>query len=589
MLFRSRHVVQIDRINSQLPQILKVVFGEHVSALVTGAYIPFWFLEGDAVVSETALSHFGRGRLPSFLMEHKAQVVEKGIFSFDKAFNRSYKDFVPDHYKLGYLLVGESRARYGPEFYSSAFDRVARKPWSLTPFNRAIKSRTGMNQEQMYRSILDSLQHVWTEEDHSLRNIRFDTIRRSAATYTNYTHNHILPNGQYLSLKSGYDHIPHFVMMDKKGLEKKIFTPGQIFDESVGYRNNLVVWSEFIPDPRWTHSGRSQIRILNVEDLSERSFFPEYKCFAPDISPNEQYVSVVEVNFKNDYFLSIYNASTGALVKRYQTPSNNYLFRPVWINDNLLAAAILTKTGKELALINPFAGSTEILPGTSMGEIKHLAYQNGQLYFVSGYTGKDELWSYSLEDKTTTLMLEARFGLAYPAIGQNEEWILLSDYTANGYQLVAAQTDLYKPKEKNEVPRGVYPLADILASQEPGIIDFAESDTIRYNPASYKKGLNLFRFHSRAPAVVDVNTYNIRPGVSFVSQNILGTAETSIGYKWNTTEKRGKYFVNFEYKGSYPIVKLHAETGNRVSDYYEIQIFKNQAGEIVRQDRKSVV
>ncbi|HSO88400.1 MAG TPA: hypothetical protein VLQ91_17740, partial [Draconibacterium sp.] len=92
-----RHVVQIDKVNSELPKIIKILLGEQGTALVFGTYLPWWFIEGDAVVSETALSNSGRGRFPSFLMEHKALAVEKGIYKYDKAYNGSYKNYVPDH------------------------------------------------------------------------------------------------------------------------------------------------------------------------------------------------------------------------------------------------------------------------------------------------------------------------------------------------------------------------------------------------------------------------------------------------------------------------------------------------------------
>ena len=72
-----RHHVQIDKIEAELPVIFRILLGEQAASVVIGAYLPFWFLEGDAVVSETAFSHSGRGRLSSFSMELKAQADEK--------------------------------------------------------------------------------------------------------------------------------------------------------------------------------------------------------------------------------------------------------------------------------------------------------------------------------------------------------------------------------------------------------------------------------------------------------------------------------------------------------------------------------
>lgn len=578
-----RHVVQIDKIHSQLPGIIKVILGEHGSALITGAYLPFWFLEGDAVVTETALSNFGRGRLPAFLMEHKAQVVEKGVFSFDKVFNRSYRDFVPDHYKLGYHLVGETRVRYGAQLWENAINRIANKPWSLTPLNRSLKIQTGMNQQQLYQSVFDSLFNVWNKEDKEYITTKSKTLKDLTPVYTSYQNNHVLPSGDIITLKSGFDKIPQFIRIDKNGRETILFTPGQIFEESVGYRENLIAWSEFVPDMRWTHSGRSILKIFNTEDYSLKTLYPEFKCFAPVISPGKQYVAAVEVNSENNYYLTAYSTSTGALIKRYQLPDNNYIFSPSWKNDSELAVILLTRNGKEIVLVNPFEEKFEWLLNAEMGEIKQLHFKNGDLYFISGYSGKDELWRMTFPDKSLHQISKARFGHAYPAFNEDGS-VILSDYTANGYRLINIEGFSFEEIAKDQIPKANYLMADALTGQEQGIINFKEADTLRYNSTDYHKGMNLFKFHSWAPLVIDVNSYDIQPGFSINSQNLLGTTETILGYKWNLSENTGKYFVNFEYRGWYPIVKFEVETGKRRSDYYEIQVLRNQTGQVIRQD-----
>src|ERR1035437_9985578 len=129
-----KHVVQIDKIGSELPSIFKVILGEQAAAIAIGAYLPFWFLEGDAVATETALSHSGRGRVPSFEMELKAQSVEKGFFSYDKAYLGSYKDYIPDYYQMGYQLVAGISIKYGAESWSKVLSHVARKPLSINVY-----------------------------------------------------------------------------------------------------------------------------------------------------------------------------------------------------------------------------------------------------------------------------------------------------------------------------------------------------------------------------------------------------------------------------------------------------------------------
>jgi len=298
-LHEFRHVVQVDKINSEVPELIKIIFGQQGTALIFGAYLPWWFIEGDAVVTETALSHYGRGRFPSFLMEHKAQVLEKGVYSYDKAYNGSIKNYVPDHYQLGYYLVGNTDARYGSQVWDSVLTRVGRHPLSFTPFNTALKRETGFNKVQLYFSIFDSLKNVWQTADEKYHSVAFKKLSPKNRRYSSYTYNHWLNNSTLLAYKTSLDEIPSFVTIDSKGNEKKIFHPGSIFNESVGYRDDFIVWSEHIPNPRWTHSGKSLIRILNIHSKEITEIKPEFKCFSPSISPDKKKVAVVEADFSD--------------------------------------------------------------------------------------------------------------------------------------------------------------------------------------------------------------------------------------------------------------------------------------------------
>ena len=59
-IHETRHFVQVDKLNQGLTKILSILLGEQGTAAVLGLYIPPWFLEGDAVCTETLLSKSGR-------------------------------------------------------------------------------------------------------------------------------------------------------------------------------------------------------------------------------------------------------------------------------------------------------------------------------------------------------------------------------------------------------------------------------------------------------------------------------------------------------------------------------------------------
>lgn len=149
-----RHVVQLDKLNQGLTKILYFLLGQQAIGAVTGLYLPLWFLEGDAVVTETTLSHTGRGRLPEFTMPLRAQVLQRKIYSYEKAYFGSFRDFVPNYYYLGYQLVGYTRNRYSSEVWSKSMDNAARRPYNPMPFNQGIKRSTGLSKWKLYDSCM---------------------------------------------------------------------------------------------------------------------------------------------------------------------------------------------------------------------------------------------------------------------------------------------------------------------------------------------------------------------------------------------------------------------------------------------------
>ncbi len=578
-LHEFRHVVQIGKLNQELPAIIKLLLGEQGTALVFGAYLPWWFIEGDAVATETALGKYGRGRYPSFLVEHRAQVLERGIYSYDKAYLGSYRSYVPDHYQLGYYLVANSRQRYGRQIWEKAIKRVGEKPLSFTPFNKALKLETGMNKVQLYHSIFDSLAIVWKRQDENFTPAFSNTISKKGKIYTSYTYNHWLNENEIISYKTALNEIPAFVKLNKNGEEQKLHHPGFIFNESVSYRNEWVAWSEQVPDLRWSHSGCSKVYVLNVNNKKKLSFIPEFKTFAPAISPNMNDVVVVEADFSSNYYLSVYQISDGKLLHRIQTPGNNYFFSPEWLNEKELVALMLTEGGKQLAKFNLETGKHEILFDNHMGDIKDLRFANNKLYFISGFSGKNALYAFDLSDQKIYQLYEPRFGAEYPSVDSSGN-VILSDYTGSGYRIIEIR-DIQK-KSVDNIEEEEYPLARFLASEEKGKPEFALKDQF-YTSETYQKKAHLFNFHSWAPVFVDPYQYEFKPGVSMMSQNKLGTAETVLGYKWDTAEKAGKFYGRYTYKGWFPVLQFEANKGQRKSSYWLIKESMRN-GEVVRRD-----
>ena len=582
-LHEFRHVVQIDKLNAELPKIIKIILGEQGTALLFGAYLPWWFIEGDAVATETALSKYGRGRFPSFLVEHQAQVVDNKTFSYDKAYLGSFKDYVPNHYRLGYYLVANSRERYGSDIWEKAIKRVGTSPFSITPFNKALKMETGLGKVQLYESIFDSLATEWKNDDAKFEGVPSTQLSKTHKTYTNYLYKHWLNNDELIAYKTGLDVVPSFVVINKNdGTEKKLITPGFIFEESVSFRGEWIVWAEKIPDVRWSHSGLSCIRIFNAITKEIYSVAPEFKAFAPVISPNLNEVAVVETNFSSENYLTVYDIASGKIKYRYQSDNNNFFFSPVWLNQHELLYVLLDENGKRIAKLNLQTNEHTLLPETELGEIKQLQVSGNNLYFISSYSGKNALYNYDLVSSEIKQVYEPRFDVAYPVIQKNGT-IAVSDYTGDGFRIIEFQPENTVPL--NQVSPASWPLANSMQQQELGIVDFSRVDTTKlFASEDYRKPKHLFNFHSWAPVFVNPDNYEFSPGVSLMSQNKLGTAFTTLGYKWDTSEKTGHFYGRYTYKGWFPVFDFEVTSGKRASQYWLIREYQNQEGQVVKKD-----
>jgi hypothetical protein len=583
-LHEFRHLVQMDKIQSEMPGIVKAILGEQATAIIVGAYLPFWFLEGDAVVTETALSNSGRGRMAAFKMETKAQLTETGKYSFDKAYLGSYKDYVPDHYKLGYWMVGKSREKYGNEIWSNALKKIGQQPFSISPLNSTVKKTTGLNTKQLYNEIFDNLTNEWKQDLSKIIVDSISVVSSQKRSFTQYLYPEFYQDSLIFAYRTSMDDIGRFVLIRPDKSEKVILTPGVLFEESVSMRNNLIIWAERRADLRWTHSDRSVIQIYNIENKSLQEIKNENKLFSPVISPDLKSFAAVEVDPGNNFYLSVFDLATGKLRDRFKTDDNQYFFTPCWNeNGDKLYVVCLSEKGKYLASVNLNTKQFKRLTDNTYANIKNPAYSNGQIIFSADFSGTDNLYSIEIKSNKISKIASVRFGADYPSVSGKK--LLFSHYTSSGYQLATMPYDPFSQiTEVKEIQLKMDELAQHLANQENGIPDFSNPDSVNFESKKYSKLGHLLNFHSWAPVFIDVNSYEISPGISMFSQNKLGTAETRLGYDYNITDRTGRYKFGFNYSGLFPEINAELSAGNEASNYYQIKNTVNKLNQIIKSD-----
>ncbi len=570
LLHEFRHAVQYATVNRGLTKALTYLFGQQVVPAVLGIFVPFWLIEGDAVSSETALCPSGRGRVPSFEMKLRAQFLEKGIYSYDKAVNGSFRDFTPDRYELGYQLAGRTRVKYGKETWSRAIKKTGNIPLMLVPFSNTLYRETGSGKSRLYNEISSGLKEEWRSEDENISLSSFKSIGNSSYKfYTNLTQPSVLPGGKIAARKSSIDDLPRIILIDTAGHESNLLAPGYMIDEGLSAAGQYICWAEEKRDPRWDLRTYSVIMIHDMQSGRTRQITCKSRYFSPDLSRDGKTIAAAETDETDHFFLVILDAETGEVIHRFPTP-DSFPGYPAWSPDSKKVALILTSDkGKSLVLANAVTGNFEILLPFSFTEISKPVFFRQYILFTGAYTGMDNIFAFDTASKKLYQVTSSRFGATDAAVDPDGSRLYYSDYHSSGYEIALAKPGPDQWKEFDPDSTYRFELADKLAEQEN--FTFRQSDVpdSAYEIKPYRKGLNLFNFHSWEPLAVNIDNTNVNPGVTLLSQNLLSTSYTTLGYEYNLNEETGKYFLKYSYEGLYPAFDLGFDYGMRKDLYVD--------------------
>ncbi len=562
-LHEYRHVVQIDKLNQGVVKGISWIFGQQGTAAILGLYIPPWFLEGDAITTETALSYSGRGRVPLFETKLRTQVLAQGPYTYDKAVLGSYRDYIPSHYELGYALVAEGRRKYGTELWEHTLNTVARRPYMITPFQKGIRDITGHRKRAFYQECMLGLKDRWFAQDRAVMAPMPMQINPRQKKYTDYRHPHFLNDSTFVALRIPLDDIARFVLIDENGNEEVIFTPGFLKYESLSVEAGKICWLESRPDPRWEHRSYTGIRILEVAggELTRLDF--RQRVYAPALSPDGKQLLAVGVDSLNRYSLLLLDAENGKVIRSMQAPGNAFIQTPAWAGEQLAIAVLVNEDGKNIAKFDLGSGRSKTLMEWGYTDILQPCYHAPHIFFTGGYSGISNLYALNMEEGSVSRVSSSRFGARDPDVSPDGEKMIFADYTPDGYAFVRSELGEQDWEPLEEIHDQSIGLYKAIAAQEqlpPMGSEVIPSDA---PVKKYSKLANLFNFHSWAPLDINASSYDIHPGVSIMSQNLLSSSFLSAGYNYNLSEEAGTVYGQYTYSGWYPMIDLRAEYGLR--------------------------
>jgi len=397
-----RHIVQYEKAYNSWSKLAYYLFGQNGLAVTSHVAVPNWFWEGDAVMTETAYSASGRGRIPDFNLLFRTILLERSAYSYNKQHNGSFKDYVPDHYVTGYHMVAHGRRKYGQEVWGKVMQQALNQFYVPFTFSQSLKDVTGKRLVPTYRAMTQELDSLWTLQADNL-SITAATIinKRKNKTYTEYLYPQPLTDGSVVVLKTGLSDIPAFVHISPNGEEKKLFTPGNLNNGPLlSVVKDKIVWSELEYDPRWTTRNYSVIKTYDIAADTYRVLKRRTRLSAPVWSPDAQTIAAIEVN--TDYLTSlvVVDGVTGEEIKRIAAPEQEFISMPRWSPDGKNIVLLRTQNNKRtIALLNLETNSfTDLLPYTNEN-VAHPVWVGNYIYYNSPYNGIENIYALDLQTK----------------------------------------------------------------------------------------------------------------------------------------------------------------------------------------------
>lgn len=557
-----RHFAQFSAMEKGFGKFIYALTGEQGNAAMMGIFVPLWFVEGDAVFAETVYSNSGRGRQALFTAKMKAQLAERGAFSYNKAYFGSYKDDVPNVYELGYLLVAYGTKRFGHQIWNAALERTARQPWRLNPFSSGIKSVSGLTKKELYQTAMQEV----LAEDEKAKPVNLQktlTLVPTKRDVANYRSPRVLDDGSILAIRRTYDDIPALVRI-AGDREQILLHPGILLHDWISARDTMAVWAEYEPDLRWSNRNFSVLKVMNLKTEKLKRIATNRRLFSPALSPDNRYIAAVEQQLSGEMALILLDLNGNTKRLCFQS-DGEALLTPCWQPDgqNVFFARI-SEQGKAILKYNLQTNETETVTSDIFTNFHLSEATDDGLLLYGDWTGTSDLYLLPYGAQQLLQLYQSRFGAADPVLSSNGKQLIFSDYAVGGFCLkslnIKPNSDL---PEIQFTSKPVFALADSLLPESSFNFDKVKiiPDSSIIKP--YRRLAHLFHLHSWSPVYIDADNQSFAPGISLFSQNALSTMLTSLGYRWDPMEQAGRFQTEMSYLGLYPELRLSAGHGLR--------------------------
>ncbi len=537
-----RHAVQYNNINKSTMKWLTYLLGQQGATI--GLLFPsLYALEGDAVLTETQMSTYGRGKQPSFSIGYRA-IGEELLTRkhHDKWFCGSYKSYVPDHYELGYQIVSHAYDKYGENIWNRVFDYASKYPFTIAPQNIVLKKYYDTSSSELFEETFEELLELWDQansaDDSSMMVAPLDTTN-----YTTYSFPIALDNSRVVALKSDYNNPSRFVEFNTQDQSEKFIAHTGYISTRPKHGGGRLWWSEYRRSPLFSEKVDSKICYMDLDNQKTNTLKGISNALYPTpIDNSTEHIAYVEYHYSGQF--SVVELEGKQEIKRTAIDYPKEVHSLAWDNKTRSLYVIITDDdGMWLGEVGD--NGVEKLTTPAYITLSDLSAKDGVLYFGSIYSGKDEVHCFDLESRKEYQLTSSKFGSFDGSAPSQDGVQYLTTYNKYGYNLAKQRIDTTKKEvTPRHIPHNVVNLDRVKW-------DIINLDTVRFERCDsiesehihkhkhYSKMGHMFNIHSWAPAkfspytLISEQGINISAGATILTQNLLSSCEGYLSYGWD--------------------------------------------------------
>jgi len=573
-IHEGRHMVQMNKLK-QGPgkQTWRVLLGDTGSALFQMFYIPPWFMEGDAINMETALTWGGRGRLPWFSLWHRTLELSDTRYSYYRSYLGSYDDLYPysDFYRLGYLLSTYIRTHYGKDVWDRVLSNTG-KYFLFHNFDRSLQIETGKTITELYRDAMNQYSGIWAMQLAGLDITEVNKISSEReGKWDSFYYPHFLDNDTIAAIHFTRDREIRLVKINSRGETGEIIrlpfetvTPALMAEKSISIAQGKILWRELQPDARWGYRNYSNLKIYNIESKKSKRLTSKGKYISSALSPDGTAAAAVEYTPDMKYYINIIRTDNGKILKRTDVTDTGYIYDPAFSdNGERIAFSSLSIKGNRLLLFDIESESFKtIIDYRKDDQMKAPVFYRDYIIYSSHYSGIDNIYAVNINSGKKFQITSRPYGAYYPSVSPDGETLYFNDYSINGYSAVSIKLDpsSWIPIEKLErkIINDIQPIVNQeLSGIAPDEDDITE---VEYEVKDYYPQFNFVNVYGWLPSFDSTSNEFY---FSVYSRDVLHTTDISVSYIRNFNENTNAGAVTAIFSGLYPVITLTGGYGSR--------------------------